>query len=162
MHHKEIPYESLEVFTIGNVKEGSKWYDRKHSFVQCFGSFSSGDELRWFWIIALDFLLFSRCINILWFPSTKICIWLINWRAWGIANSYSIGKGCYFNSYSSNCFTKFCVFLDRHLTVLMYIHVRLWAHCLALYIISCSAWLLLYFVSHLPGYALGTLLGIVF
>ncbi|XP_056167486.1 CSC1-like protein RXW8 isoform X2 [Syzygium oleosum] len=25
MHHKEIPYESLEVFTIGNVKEGSKW-----------------------------------------------------------------------------------------------------------------------------------------
>lgn len=25
MHHKEIPYESLEVFTIGNVKAGSQW-----------------------------------------------------------------------------------------------------------------------------------------
>ncbi|XP_057973970.1 CSC1-like protein RXW8 isoform X2 [Malania oleifera] len=25
MHHKEIPSESLDVFTIGNVKEGSKW-----------------------------------------------------------------------------------------------------------------------------------------
>ncbi|KAJ4930465.1 hypothetical protein NE237_014259 [Protea cynaroides] len=26
MHHKRIPYESLDVFTIGNVKEGSQWY----------------------------------------------------------------------------------------------------------------------------------------
>lgn len=25
MHHKQIPSESLDVFTIGNVKEGSKW-----------------------------------------------------------------------------------------------------------------------------------------
>ncbi|KAL3734980.1 hypothetical protein ACJRO7_024182 [Eucalyptus globulus] len=25
MHHKEIAFESLEVFSIGNVKEGSKW-----------------------------------------------------------------------------------------------------------------------------------------
>ncbi|KAF8404823.1 hypothetical protein HHK36_009712 [Tetracentron sinense] len=26
MHHKHIPSESLDVFTIGNVKEGSKWW----------------------------------------------------------------------------------------------------------------------------------------
>jgi hypothetical protein len=28
--HKDIPLESLEVFTIENVKEGSRWYE------QCF------------------------------------------------------------------------------------------------------------------------------
>ncbi|KAK6938010.1 CSC1/OSCA1-like, 7TM region [Dillenia turbinata] len=27
MHHKQIPSESLEVFTIANVREGSKWYN---------------------------------------------------------------------------------------------------------------------------------------
>ena len=27
MRHKQIPSESLEVFTIENVKEGSKWYE---------------------------------------------------------------------------------------------------------------------------------------
>lgn len=26
MQHKQIPAESLDVFTIGNVKEGSRWY----------------------------------------------------------------------------------------------------------------------------------------
>lgn len=26
MRHKQIPSESLDVFTIENVKEGSKWY----------------------------------------------------------------------------------------------------------------------------------------
>ncbi|KAF8406168.1 hypothetical protein HHK36_008248 [Tetracentron sinense] len=31
MHHKQIPSESLDVFTIGNVKEGSKWYDLQFS-----------------------------------------------------------------------------------------------------------------------------------
>jgi len=25
--HKNIPFESLEVFTIENVKEGSRWYE---------------------------------------------------------------------------------------------------------------------------------------
>lgn len=42
MHHKEIPYESLEVFTIGNVKEGSKWYDRNLSFVYVLAVFPRG------------------------------------------------------------------------------------------------------------------------
>ncbi|KAK8347596.1 hypothetical protein V6Z11_A06G029200 [Gossypium hirsutum] len=51
MQHKEIHSESLEVFTIGNVKEDSKWYVQFH-------------PLLWLWVhcLALYLISCSACV----------------------------------------------------------------------------------------------------
>ncbi|RDX93142.1 CSC1-like protein RXW8, partial [Mucuna pruriens] len=93
--HKNIPFESLEVFTIENVKEGSKWY-----------------ELYLFFNGITNYVNLIRIVN----RSGMSYILFFN----GIANYVDLIR----------------IANDAD---------KLWAHCLALYIITFSACTLLYF-----------------
>lgn len=79
MRHQHIPSESLDVFTIGNVKEGSKWYElyqyayfKQFEFPWVFGSLCFYLQLLSTTIHAFMLPLITSWIN----RETRSC-WLL-------------------------------------------------------------------------------------